>query len=208
MGTKWTDFVKKWAAENNLSYGCALSKPKCREDYRKENPPKQTKKALKADLAKRLSTPSFVGADKPKPSAEQREMFRMASEDMLSRSVRDEEKKQKQKDREEAERFLMEEEDINRAKKKNITFKKPKKNIELIIEEDEPSLSEAKKKRGRQPIYASKEEAYQAKLAQNREWKKQNLTKAKKDIGGTGLKKSKKSNYFSVADLIKLKGKG
>jgi DNA adenine methylase len=196
MGTKWTDFVKKWAAENNLSYGCAMSKPKCREDYRKENPPKQTKKELKADLAKRLSKPSFVPGDKPKPKSENKEMFRMASEDILSRSVRDEEKKQKQKDKEEAEKFLMEEEDVNRAKKKNITFKRPtKQNIQLVIEEDEPS-----KKRGRQPKYTSKEEAYQAKLAQNREWKKKNLTK--KGIEGTGI------GYFSVADLMKIKGKG
>jgi hypothetical protein len=38
--TDWTDFVKKYAIENNLSYGCALSDPKCVEAYKsKKNKP-------------------------------------------------------------------------------------------------------------------------------------------------------------------------
>jgi len=83
--TVWTDYVKKFAAENNLSYGCALSTPACKEGYRatkepakakaplsykamlKKGLPKEvkapkgkSKKELKADLAKLLSVPSFV----------------------------------------------------------------------------------------------------------------------------------------------------
>lgn len=34
MPNQWIDHVKKFAADNNLSYGCALSKPECKETYR------------------------------------------------------------------------------------------------------------------------------------------------------------------------------
>jgi hypothetical protein len=34
MPNQWVDHVKKFAADNNLSYGCALSKPECKETYR------------------------------------------------------------------------------------------------------------------------------------------------------------------------------
>lgn len=34
MPNKWTEWVKKWASDNNTTYGCALSNPKCRDDYR------------------------------------------------------------------------------------------------------------------------------------------------------------------------------
>ena len=34
--TRWTDFVKDYASENKISYGCALSKKECSEAYRKE----------------------------------------------------------------------------------------------------------------------------------------------------------------------------
>lgn len=82
--TAWTDFVKKFAADNNLSYGCALSTPACKAGYAatkgpakakaplsykamlKKGLPKEakapkgkSKKELKADLAKLLSVPSF-----------------------------------------------------------------------------------------------------------------------------------------------------
>lgn len=64
----WVDYVKKFAAEKGISYGCALSDPACKEGYRASKPlvskppkaPKKSKKALKAELAKMLSVPSFV----------------------------------------------------------------------------------------------------------------------------------------------------
>jgi PII-like signaling protein len=47
--TIWTDFVKVWAAEHKVSYGCALSDPKIKTDYRMKHPEKpKTKKAAKA----------------------------------------------------------------------------------------------------------------------------------------------------------------
>ena len=32
--TVWTDFVKKWAAKNGKTYGCAMSDPKLKEEYK------------------------------------------------------------------------------------------------------------------------------------------------------------------------------
>ena len=71
--TSWTDFVKAFAAKKGISYGCALSDPAVSAGYAATKPPKApkkakaptktkapTKKALKADLAKLLSVPSFV----------------------------------------------------------------------------------------------------------------------------------------------------
>jgi DNA adenine methylase len=81
----------------------------------------------------------------------------------------------------------MEEEDINRARKK-IKKVKPKVNLVFDVEEE-------KKKRGRQPIYATKEEAYQAKLAQNREWKKKNKIK------GTGIVKIIEDKRIDISKL-------
>ena len=34
--TRWTDFVRQWAKEHNLSYMCATSKPECSRDYREQ----------------------------------------------------------------------------------------------------------------------------------------------------------------------------
>ena len=31
---RWVDFIRKWAADNDTTYSCALSNPKCKADYR------------------------------------------------------------------------------------------------------------------------------------------------------------------------------
>lgn len=36
MPNRWIDFVKEYAAKNNISYGCAISKPECKELYKKK----------------------------------------------------------------------------------------------------------------------------------------------------------------------------
>jgi len=42
MANKWIEHIKKWAKDNNSTYGCALSNPKCKEDYKKsKEEPKQ-----------------------------------------------------------------------------------------------------------------------------------------------------------------------
>ena len=60
--TVWTDFVKKWADDHNTKYGCALSMPKCREDYRKMHPVKEKmSKAMSLDpKPKRKSKSEFL----------------------------------------------------------------------------------------------------------------------------------------------------
>jgi hypothetical protein len=44
MPNKWITFVREWSNKNNMSYGCALSKPECSAEYRRKNPKKLTKK--------------------------------------------------------------------------------------------------------------------------------------------------------------------
>jgi hypothetical protein len=38
MPNRWITFVKKWSSENNVSYGCALSKPEMKAEYNKLYP--------------------------------------------------------------------------------------------------------------------------------------------------------------------------
>ena len=38
MPNRWITFAKKWASDNNFSYGCALSKPELKEAYHKMYP--------------------------------------------------------------------------------------------------------------------------------------------------------------------------
>lgn len=61
MPSPWIQHIKDFAAQNNLSYGCAMSKPECKASYVSVKKP--TKKALKQKLALALSKPSFVMAD-------------------------------------------------------------------------------------------------------------------------------------------------
>lgn len=58
---KWTTFVKEWAAKNNLSYGCAMTKPECKEEYSKANPkqiktPKKRQSKVKATAKPKLKS--------------------------------------------------------------------------------------------------------------------------------------------------------
>lgn len=76
--SKWTDFVKDWAAKNNTTYGCALSNPKCSADYRKENP---TKKELKAKEAQ-------AEADKRKQMIADEEVRRKAKKEAKAEAER------------------------------------------------------------------------------------------------------------------------
>jgi hypothetical protein len=39
MANSWVIFVKKWAAENNKSYMCAITDAKCKRDYKNRAPP-------------------------------------------------------------------------------------------------------------------------------------------------------------------------
>lgn len=45
MANKWVEHVRKWSAENGVTYMCATSMPECKEAYKKGKAPKNTKKA-------------------------------------------------------------------------------------------------------------------------------------------------------------------
>jgi molybdopterin converting factor small subunit len=44
MPNRWILYVKQWAAKKGMSYGCALSQPQLKTDYRKAYPTKQQEK--------------------------------------------------------------------------------------------------------------------------------------------------------------------
>ena len=51
MPNRWTEFVKKWAKDHDTTYGCALSQPACKNEYRakygyRKNLPKSKEKEL------------------------------------------------------------------------------------------------------------------------------------------------------------------
>jgi len=45
--TAWTEHIKDFAKRNNMTYGCALSDPKCSAEYKEKRPPKLNKKEQK-----------------------------------------------------------------------------------------------------------------------------------------------------------------
>lgn len=55
MPSKWIEFVKKWAKDNNITYGRAMSQPECKNAYHKESPstPKPVKQEDKLPDIKR-----------------------------------------------------------------------------------------------------------------------------------------------------------
>jgi hypothetical protein len=78
--SKWTDFVKKWASEKNVSYGCALSKPQCSADYRKKNPKPLTKKQQNEERSG-MSKEDINVADKD-ADKQRKERIEMGKEDV------------------------------------------------------------------------------------------------------------------------------
>lgn len=70
--SKWTEHVRSFATAHQLTYGCALSDPKCSAEYHSKNPkPIKTKKPTKKELGAAeamlgLSTPQEKKAKKAK----------------------------------------------------------------------------------------------------------------------------------------------
>ena len=68
MPNRWITFVKQWASDHNLAYGCALSKPELKAAYNKEYPkaiklPKGVKKLEEskppADVKSKVTYPNL-----------------------------------------------------------------------------------------------------------------------------------------------------
>jgi hypothetical protein len=52
MPSPWIEHIRKFAAENNLSYGCAMTTPECRATYTPVKKAKKPKKPTKKELKK------------------------------------------------------------------------------------------------------------------------------------------------------------
>jgi hypothetical protein len=65
---RWTNWVKEFALMNNLSYGCALSTPECRNEYREKygTRKKLTKKQEKEQMGEEEPTGAIKKKQKPK----------------------------------------------------------------------------------------------------------------------------------------------
>jgi hypothetical protein len=67
MPNEWINHIRQWAKDHNTSYGCALSNPKCTEDYhkRKKTPnntikPKEIEKEIKVRKTKERNPKNVI----------------------------------------------------------------------------------------------------------------------------------------------------
>ena len=81
MANKWILFVKKWSAKNNMSYGCAISKPECKAAYKKEYPSKQEETFREAIERGNMEDEDYnIKTSTKKEYSKQEEKFREAIE--------------------------------------------------------------------------------------------------------------------------------
>lgn len=194
MPTNWTNFVKSFAKENNISYGCALSMPDCSALYRDKygNPKKVSQKKererMGAEDINRIITP-------PKQTP-QRKQQNSAIKQKLN-------KKTLQKQLVETIGMMAEDVNVNPvqdiagnfvpiAKKTRGGRKKGSKNKSKVVTENIAMVIEEikrKKSRGRPKKYATQEEARKAKIANT--------------IAGAKKRKEKKTQGTGIIDNIK-----
>jgi hypothetical protein len=70
MANRWTEWVKKWASDNNTTYGCALSNPKCKEEYR-------AKYGNRKQLSSKRETELMGDEDRPQVTEEKEDLHRL-----------------------------------------------------------------------------------------------------------------------------------
>lgn len=79
MPNKWVEFVKKWSAENNMNYMCAMTTKECKEAYLKEHP--KPEKKVRAKKAKaEVAPPAPPAPDRSKVQMELVEMGQKAKD--------------------------------------------------------------------------------------------------------------------------------
>ncbi len=127
MPNRWIEFVKSWAQKKGMSYGCALSDPQLKIDYRKSYPTKQQEKAnesretemmgmededadeiIKVKKVKKTKTKGLALQGSKKKEAKEREMMGMEDRDAPEKVIAKKtdvwtetaEAKQKRKERE------------------------------------------------------------------------------------------------------------
>ena len=133
MPSRWIEFVREWAKKNNMTYSCALSQPKCSQEYRakygvsKKIPVNKEKEMMGAEDINRAKKPKKPKKPKKKIELVIEELDNGKEEDNKKRLI-------------ELSRMLGE--DINRAEKvvKKAPAKKAKAPRKLpddvIIEEE------------------------------------------------------------------------
>lgn len=70
MGTRWTDFVKQWAAKNSMSFGCALSNQDMKKAYYKEYPKGQQEMLTQAKEREAMGQEDKYEPKKRRPKQE------------------------------------------------------------------------------------------------------------------------------------------
>ena len=84
MPNRWIIFVKKWASDNNFSYGCALSKPELKAAYNREYPkinklPKGVAKLQEskppADVKSKMTFPNLKIVTQPQEEEQENIQF-------------------------------------------------------------------------------------------------------------------------------------
>jgi hypothetical protein len=83
MPNRWTDFVKDFARRNDLTYGCAMSKPECKAEYKKKYPKPLTKKQQKEREGQeniRMSLEDINVAEPPKKKAGRKQKYATEAE--------------------------------------------------------------------------------------------------------------------------------
>ena len=128
--SRWIEWVRKWARDNNTTYGCALSEKDCSASYRAKY---GVSKKLPVKKEREMMGAEDINIAKKKPNREKKEAFSMASEDLLSKKTINKKTKKKPKklsknviiyEEEEADEMdMMAKEDINVARKKEILKK-------------------------------------------------------------------------------------
>ena len=93
MPNNWVSFVKDYASKNNLSYGCAMTKPECKSQY-KEKYGNRKKLSTKKEKELMSAEDVNVAVKKRKPPSEAKERFKMVTEDVLSKKMNEEAKKE------------------------------------------------------------------------------------------------------------------
>lgn len=71
MPNRWTQFVREWADSNDMSYGCALSKPECKNAYHKKYLTKKYEKEQQPKEMEQMGGEDINVSKKPKPKQKQ-----------------------------------------------------------------------------------------------------------------------------------------
>jgi len=71
MPNRWTQFVREWADSNNMSYGCALSKPECKNAYHKKYLTKKYEKEQQPKEMEQMGGEDINVSKKPKQKQKQ-----------------------------------------------------------------------------------------------------------------------------------------